>query len=256
MTAAPKSVAVQLREAAEEDHAFILDSWCKSYEPIMPAYERTHGLSRFAWTQWQAKKLLAMHGAAVVELESEPGAILGWVCGRYAPDEGWKVLHYVYVRAEARRVGLWGLAARLLGHADLVERAHDVSAGREHAPRPARARLVLEAAHPRRTRGAEGDRVKPIKPTEEPLILERINLPHVVTAQSHDASWVNETSYRDREWRIELYPKARIIRLWSKRLALTRGAPVTSIALESGISWNALGDVEREEVPVASTTRS
>lgn len=104
MTAAPSSVALVVRESSGADRNFIMDTWVRSYDQIMPPRENTHGGTRWQWIRRCAESCLTKYGAGVIELESSPGIILGWVCGSTSvtPHE----LHFFYVRREARHQGL------------------------------------------------------------------------------------------------------------------------------------------------------
>lgn len=94
------------------------------------------------------------------------------------------------------------------------------------------------------------------KPKEEPLVCAMVCLQTCAHAVSYDGGSVTETSFRAvNGWRIEYYPRARIIRLWSERLAKRKEAPVTIIPIEACQDWQMLGDVERAPAEVIAAAR-
>ena len=94
-----------------------------------------------------------------------------------------------------------------------------------------------------------------IKPKEEPVLLERVNFPRSVAVQDVMGN-AEESSYSpSKGWVVELYPKARIIRVWSAALARRKPAQVTTFALDGGTYWQAKGDTEHEEQPSLHAAR-
>lgn len=110
MTAAAPSLAstydTWVRPASPDEHRFVLDSWVKSYQDLMPPYGRTHGLDRWGWTKRVAEWALATTPTVVLTLQDAPDVVLGWCCGKPG------LVHYIYVKGPARRQGL---ATELLG---------------------------------------------------------------------------------------------------------------------------------------------
>lgn len=100
----PTVVPCLIREATDAETPLILQTWVRSYDRLMPAREKTWGKSRADWIHHVASACLARDGASVVEYEGVPDAVLGWVCGR--SDAKNKTVHYVYVKKDARQMGL------------------------------------------------------------------------------------------------------------------------------------------------------
>lgn len=100
----PQQVGVLLREAKPDEEPFILQSWVRSYDQLMPASAKTHGMSRVDWIHNVARCCLARDGAAVV-VTGEPEVVLGWVCGRSDHAKA-NTVHYVYVKKDARKMGI------------------------------------------------------------------------------------------------------------------------------------------------------
>lgn len=106
---------VAMRPTGAEDVAFIRSTWRESYHRApqrrrMPwaAYKATYGLV--------IDQLLAREDVWTLGAYDEAGNVLGWIAwtpGRIS------VVHYVYVRHEARRAGL---AMRLIDAAQLGPR--------------------------------------------------------------------------------------------------------------------------------------
>jgi hypothetical protein len=84
-----------------------------------------------------------------------------------------------------------------------------------------------------------------IKPKEEPIALGIVSLVGAASCQDYDGSSKVESNFlANKGWRIELYPRARIIRVWNTRLAQKGPAQVTTIPVEAALYWLAAGDVE------------
>jgi hypothetical protein len=90
-----------VRGAIESDRAFILDSWIKSYQSLMPAYAKSYGMSRWDWTKRAAEWCLNGGRAMVMYPDGHEDVILGWACA-----EGTSTLHYVFVKHDVRKYGI------------------------------------------------------------------------------------------------------------------------------------------------------
>src|SRR3981081_2592959 len=88
------------RSVLEHELPFVLDSWVKSYQALMPGYAATYGMSRWDWTkhcaQWATSHAVVM----VAVVEDYPEVILGWACADDA------TLHYAYTKSPLRRRGI------------------------------------------------------------------------------------------------------------------------------------------------------
>lgn len=104
-SASTTSAPVMIRPGRAADHPFVLNSWLKQHRrseaalfvPRQVFFERHHDL---------AERILARAELRVAAAPDDEDAILGWlVC-----EAGGAVVHYCYVKAPLRRLGI----ARLL----------------------------------------------------------------------------------------------------------------------------------------------
>jgi hypothetical protein len=105
MTATADAWGVQsydtwIRPASNDERAFVLDSWVKSYQDVMPLHARTYGLGRWGWMRRVAEWAIATTPTLVVTLTGAPEVVLGWCCGKPG------LVHYCYVKGPARKQGL------------------------------------------------------------------------------------------------------------------------------------------------------
>ena len=93
--------AVAIREGEPSDLAFVLDSWRASYRGASGDVGHVSE-SRYRSAHGAMSARLAQRSRLLVAcLESAPDVIVGWVL-----VEGGPVVHYVYVRGDARHGGI------------------------------------------------------------------------------------------------------------------------------------------------------
>ena len=106
--------AIGVRLATDADLPFIQDSWHRSAMRQLPTYAEHWGLGRAQWLSQQISHCIRTGLVFVAVVEDYPDVVLGWTC--VAPTD---VAHYVYVKHDARRMGI---AKELLRGCGLQER--------------------------------------------------------------------------------------------------------------------------------------
>jgi GNAT superfamily N-acetyltransferase len=104
--------ALVIRPANDDERPLILSAWLR-YETQMPAHEKTYGMGRRQWIEACALSCLARGLTLVATPEGYEDVALGFVC---AEPPG--VVHYLFVKPAARRIGIAAalLRACKLGH--------------------------------------------------------------------------------------------------------------------------------------------
>lgn len=115
----------EIRLGKPDDLAFVVDCWTK-YEA------RSSRGRRFRDSTSHVRALLARDGSRllVAHVPGEPDSILGWAAtedGVAGPERVPACIHYVYVRKDARRLGV---ASALIGERDVrLEYSHALPLG-------------------------------------------------------------------------------------------------------------------------------
>lgn len=99
---------LEVRDAAEDDWSFVLDSWLKSYANSPHATNR--GSRYYAEQEATARWCIGRGQLLIACDESERDVILGWACGRREPA----VVDYLYTKSKARRLGVASMLVRAL----------------------------------------------------------------------------------------------------------------------------------------------
>ena len=120
----PEVAAFPVRDGRASDHAFVVQTWVHTDKHTSSAAE--HGVGYMA--QQKARIRAALRGPTtrlvVAHSPADEDAIVGWalVARRWATEA---LVHYVYVRPEARRLGVArALVAPLLHGATSIVHAH------------------------------------------------------------------------------------------------------------------------------------
>lgn len=101
---------VSVRLAQAEELPLIMDSWMRSYEKLMPLHVNHYGLGRREWSRKLAAHCTRTGLCFVAYVDDVPDIALGWAC--VAPPD---VVHYVYVKHEARKMGIGRMLVRGCG---------------------------------------------------------------------------------------------------------------------------------------------
>ena len=99
MSSATADLPVAYRQSRDEDRAFVLSTWIRSYKGRGIA----QGLSPDAYYAGQrvvAERLLDAHGATVACADDDDDVIYGWCV-----SDG-QIVHYAYVKRELRHCGM------------------------------------------------------------------------------------------------------------------------------------------------------
>ena len=110
---APQSqTSVLIRPTTHGDHAFVMDSWLRSFgQGRTWVYRGVKGDRFYSGHRKVVDGLLKRSLTLAACLEEVPDAVLGWIC----VEKG--CLHYVYVKNKYRKKGV---AKQLLRHAEKV----------------------------------------------------------------------------------------------------------------------------------------
>jgi hypothetical protein len=95
----PSDLPVAYRDSRDEDRAFILSTWMRSYK----GRGMSGGVDAAAYYAGQrvvAERLLDAHGATIACADDDDDVIYGWVI-----SDG-QIIHYGYIKRELRNCGL------------------------------------------------------------------------------------------------------------------------------------------------------
>lgn len=97
--------AIVVRKMVEEDKAFILSTWLRGYRHSSTFAQRVTNEVYYRWHHLLLERLLARETAValVACLDDSPEVILGYLA---MEKQDASVLHWVYVKADFRRMGI------------------------------------------------------------------------------------------------------------------------------------------------------
>jgi GNAT superfamily N-acetyltransferase len=102
------SLPIKIREVMHGDEAFIFSSWIKSYRDSIKELGILRPIRPDIYYSGQHIKIeeIIKRGATILiaSEEEDPTQIYGWVCFEGMPPDA--ILHFVYVKANFRRMGL------------------------------------------------------------------------------------------------------------------------------------------------------
>lgn len=99
MSSASAELPVAYRRSRDEDRAFVLSTWLRSYKARGMAYG-VDSASYYAGQRVVAERLLDALGATVACADDDDDVIYGWIV-----SDG-QIVHYAYIKRELRHCGL------------------------------------------------------------------------------------------------------------------------------------------------------
>lgn len=103
MSAEEKKLPIRIREANQEDVAFIFNSWLKSYRQSLFARNITNTIY-FDQHHKVLENLLKTNKVIIACNEKDPSQMYGYICA--GKEDGIFVLHYIYVKHTYRNLGI------------------------------------------------------------------------------------------------------------------------------------------------------
>ena len=95
-------VNFKIRPMTTADEGFVYNSWLRSFRKSMEMDAKTY----YFFQHRKIEKLLRDSRVLMAVHEDDPDQIFGWVC--FAPFDEDYVVHYLYVKATFRKLGIGG----------------------------------------------------------------------------------------------------------------------------------------------------